>query len=97
MKFQEKVLNLLKKIPKGKVTTYKSLAHKLNTKAYRAVGTALNKNPNPIKVPCHRVINSSGQVGKYALGQEKKIQLLKSEGIIIKNNKIVLKTYFHKL
>jgi|SRR3990167_7411910 len=43
--FYEKVYKKLRKVPRGKVTTYKALAHAVNSKAYRAVGTAMNKNP----------------------------------------------------
>jgi len=91
MNFNEKVWNLTKKIPKGKVTTYKILAEKLGTKAYRAVGTALKKNPYAPKVPCHRVINSDGSIGSYKgkRNSKEKIRLLKKEGINIKNNKII--------
>ena len=84
---------LLKKIPKGKVTTYKAIAKKLKTRAYRAVGNAMNKNPIPIKVHCHRVINSNGKLGGYSKDLKKKVFLLKKEGIRIKNNKIDLKKY----
>ena len=93
MTFSEKIYNLLKKVPKGRVTTYKALASLLNTKAYRAVGSALNRNPHAPQVRCHRVINSNGYVGDYALGKKAKINLLKSEGIEITNNKINLKKY----
>ncbi len=86
--FSEKVLNLTNKIPKGKVTTYKIIAKKLNAKAHRAVGNALNKNTKPIKIPCHRVIKSTGEIGGYSRGIKKKAELLKKEGIKIKNNKI---------
>jgi len=95
MKFSNKVYNIVKKIPKGKVSTYKNVAKALNCKAYRAVGTALNKNPYAPKVPCHRVINSNGYVGGFAKGTNAKIRLLKSEGIEIRNNKIDLKKYLH--
>lgn len=89
MEFKEKVLSLVKQIPKGKVTTYKALAKVLRRpRAQRAVGNALNKNPKLIKVPCHRVIRLDGQVGGYKLGQRKKIELLEKEGIIIKNKKV---------
>ena len=91
--FNEKCYSLLKKVPKGKVTTYKELAHVLETKAYRAVGNAMNKNPYAPKVPCHRVINTDGGLGGYAKGLKKKIQLLKSEGIEINDNKIDLKKF----
>lgn len=87
MQFSQKVLALTKQIPKGKITTYKAIARKLNTKAYRAVGQALHNNKNPIIIPCHRVINSNGNLGGYAAGLKNKIKLLKSEGIIIKPKK----------
>ena len=88
MTFSEKVLELTKKVPKGKVTTYKIIAEKLNTHAYRAVGTALHNNKKPIIIPCHRVVNSSGFVGGYGKGIKKKIELLKKENVKIKNKKI---------
>jgi len=44
--FNERCYSALKKVPKGKVTTYKAIAQALNTKAYRAVGNAMNKNPH---------------------------------------------------
>jgi len=89
MTFHEKCYELLKKIPKGKVTSYKEIAHALNTKAYRAVGTAMNKNPNPVEVPCHRVVKTDGSLGGYAYGNIKKIALLKDEGVEVKEGKIV--------
>lgn len=87
MKFADKVYNLTKKIPEGKVTTYKIIANTSGTKAYRAVGSALNKNRNK-NIPCHRVVKSNGFVGGFALGTNKKIKMLKKEGVEIKNNKI---------
>ena len=110
--FYEKCYAVLKKVPKGKVTTYKEIARSLNSKAYRAVGTAMNKNPyayaargwaggSSLKfsdlVPCHRVINSNGELGGFASGLKNKIKILKSEGIEIKKNKIDLNKYFYKL
>ena len=95
MNFNKKVYDLCRKIPKGKVSTYKELAKKINPKAYRAVGNALNKNKSR-EVPCHRVIKSSGKIGGFAKGTKTKIKLLKKEGIIIRNNKIDLKKYLYK-
>ncbi len=89
MKFDEKVWNIMKKIPKGKVTTYKEVAHALNTKAYRAVGNACGRNPYAPAVPCHRVISTSGDIGGFTGNLKDKIKLLESEGIRIKNNKIM--------
>lgn len=92
--FQKKVLELTKKIPKGRVATYGLLAKLLgDAHLSRAVGNALNKNPFPIIIPCHRVVQSNGLVGGFARGIETKIKILKEENIIIKNNRIDLKIY----
>ncbi len=78
--FTEKVYEVVKKIPKGKVLTYKEIAKKAgNEKASRAVGNILNKNFNP-DIPCHRVIRSDGKLGGYNKGVEKKKEILKKEG-----------------
>ena len=87
--FNEKCYSLLMQVPKGKITTYKSLAEALGTKAYRAVGNAMNKNPYAPVVPCHRVVDSKGHLHGYAHGLKKKAELLGKEGIKIKDNKIV--------
>lgn len=86
--FSESCYALLHQIPRGKVTTYKLIAEALNTKAWRAVGTALSKNPNLITTPCHRVVRSDGKMGGYALGIAKKISLLESEGIELSHGKV---------
>ena len=96
MNFNQKCYELLSQIPKGKISTYKQIANILNTKAYRAVGNAMAKIPNPIIVPCHRVIKSDGHIGGYALGIKKKISLLKNEGVIIKKGEIIdFEKYIH--
>lgn len=81
--FQEKVFQVVKKIPLGEFLTYKAVA-KLAGKprAWRAVGNILNKNKDP-KIPCHRVIKSNGKIGGYKYGIKKKIALLKKEGLKI--------------
>jgi len=93
--FYNKVYKVCKKVPKGKVTTYGAIAKKLKSKAYRAVGRAMNKNPNGLlsckgknMVPCHRVVASNGHLHGFAHGLKKKAELLKKEGIEIKNNRI---------
>ena len=86
-KFQIKVWNYLKKIPKGKVKTYLEVAKAIgNPKAFRAVANAVGKNPYPPKIPCHRVIRSNGSLGGYSGkgGIRKKKRLLKSENVIIR-------------
>jgi O-6-methylguanine DNA methyltransferase len=78
--FSQKVYEIVKKIPKGKVLTYKEVAKRAgNAKASRAVGNILNKNHDP-KIPCHRVIRSDGKLGGYNLGAKKKKEILKKEG-----------------
>jgi len=76
------VYDLLLKIPAGKISTYGDLAKALgNPLASRQVGRILGRNPNPIKVPCHRVVMSDGKVGGYFYGSDKKKELLEKEGI----------------
>lgn len=79
--FREKVIAAVRKIPKGKTLTYKEVATKAgNPKAARAVGAVMRTNYDP-KVPCHRVIHSSGSLGHYNRGGEKrKREILLSEG-----------------
>ena len=96
MTFNSRCYTLLKKVPRGKVTTYKALAQALNTKAYRAVGNAMNKNPYAPEVPCHRVIGSDGSMTGFALGISNKVKMLKAEGVEVKNNKVDLKKYSYK-
>ena len=62
MTFEEKCYDLISQIPAGSISTYKEVAKALNTKAYRAVGSAMAKNPNPIIVPCHRIVGSTGKL-----------------------------------
>ena len=76
------VYDLLLKIPAGKVSTYGDLAKALgNPLASRQVGRILCRNPNPTKVPCHRVVMSDGKVGGYLYGSNRKRELLEEEGI----------------
>lgn len=82
MTFKEKVLNIVKKIPKGKVLSYKEVAKKAGSpKAFRAVGSILSKNYDS-SIPCHRVIKSDGALGKYNRGDSNKKKLLKQEGYL---------------
>ena|SRR3989338_450646 len=94
--FNEKIYSLLRKVPKGKVTTYKALAEALDTKAYRAVGQAMRCNPYAPKVPCHRVVASDGTIGGFSGTKElhstelrKKIRMLRKEGVRVSGNKVV--------
>ena len=91
--FSKKIYNQLKKVPKGKVTTYKELAQSLGSKAYQAVGTAMKNNPDAPHVPCHRVVSANGSIGgfkghKTGRAIDEKIVLLRSEGIEVEGGKI---------
>jgi methylated-DNA-[protein]-cysteine S-methyltransferase len=79
--FQRLVLDELVHVPFGRVETYGGLAARLGRpRAARAVGGALNRNPVPIVVPCHRVVGSTGSLVGYGGGLERKERLLALEG-----------------
>ena len=85
-KFQLKVWNYLKTIPKGTVKTYKQVAIAIKSpKSARAVANACGKNPYAPKIPCHRVIRSDGGLGGYSGrgGIKTKLRLLRSEKVDI--------------
>jgi methylated-DNA-[protein]-cysteine S-methyltransferase len=82
--FHEEVLRELALVPYGRTTTYGELAQKVGRpRAARAVGTAMNRNPIPIVLPCHRVVGSNGSLTGYAGGLDRKLQLLQLEGAIL--------------
>ena len=81
--FTEKVLNIVRKIPKGKTLSYKEVAEKAGSPgAFRAVGSILKQNYDP-KIPCHRVIKSNGKTGEYNRGKENKVIILRKEGALV--------------
>ncbi len=96
MTFAEEVYSLCRKVPAGKVTTYKEISLALGNKSYRAIGKALNRNHSCL-IPCHRVICSDGKVGGFNRGWENKIQLLCSEGVQVAGGKVKLEKYFFDL
>jgi len=78
--FQKSVWHILEKIPYGETYTYLDVAKKLNNpKAVRAVGSACNRNPLWLIVPCHRVIGTSGKLVGYAWGINVKEEILQIE------------------
>lgn len=90
--FDNQVYRIVKSIPKGRVQSYKWVARKIGRpKAYRAVGNALNKNPWPIIVPCHRVVKSDGSLGGFAKGTGAKLKLLTAEGLTLKKIRDIIK------
>jgi methylated-DNA-[protein]-cysteine S-methyltransferase len=77
---------LLSKIPSGKVSTYGDIAKALgHPKAARAIGRIIANNPNPISIPCHRVVKSNGEIGGFAYGKRRKREILEKEGIKFQN------------
>lgn len=78
--FEKDVWDALHEIPFGETRTYKWIAERIGRPgASRAVGQALSKNPIPIVVPCHRVIESDGSIGGYSSGVKNKVRLLEME------------------
>ncbi len=86
----QKIYQLAKKIPAGKVTTYGEIAAALKKpRMSRFVGTVLNKNTDE-SIPCHRVVKQNGEIGGYNKGTIKKIAILKREGVIVENGRVDL-------
>ncbi len=89
MKDAEKVYALLKKIPRGKVATYKGIALALGMHP-RAVAAALRMNKDPFHIPCYKVVHADGRLGGYSCegGIILKERLLKKEGVLIKAGRV---------
>jgi methylated-DNA-[protein]-cysteine S-methyltransferase len=78
--FQQLVLEELARVPYGETATYGGLANRIGRpRAARAVGGALNRNPIPIVLPCHRVVGATGSLVGYAGGLDRKRALLALE------------------
>lgn len=92
----EKVYELVRKIPKGKVTTYGIIGKKLHMSP-RVVGQALHANPYEGDVPCHRVVNREGRIApNFAFGgKDIQRKLLESEGVEFKDNLHADLTHLH--
>jgi O-6-methylguanine DNA methyltransferase len=93
MTFKQKVYELTKKIPKGKVATYGQLATLAgHPKAARAVGAFMRANPDAPRTPCHRVVASDGSLTGYSAGNgiPTKKKMLIEEGVCFERNKVNL-------
>jgi len=78
-----RILEIVKNIPYGKVHTYSEIGEIIGKSGYaRVVGNAMRINPCPIVIPCHRVIGKNG-LGGYGFGIQKKLLLLKLEGVVV--------------
>lgn len=93
----ERIYEVVKSIPKGKVATYGQVALLAgNPRWARVVGYALHNNPSPSTIPCHRVVNREGRVAlNYAFGSgEVQRQLLEAEGVVFEpDGRVDLKKY----
>lgn len=92
----KRIYEAVKKIPKGKVATYSQVAKMAgNERMSRAVGNALHKNPEPIIIPCHRVVDAKGRLaGAFAFGGEMvQQQLLEQEGVVVVDGRVDLNVY----
>ncbi len=79
--FYKKALNAVNQVPYGKTASYKDIAVQAgNPKAVRAAGSANASNPIPIVIPCHRILNTSGDLGGYGGNLQRKAYLLELEG-----------------
>jgi methylated-DNA-[protein]-cysteine S-methyltransferase len=82
--FTREVLTATAGVPFGKLDTYRGIAAQIGKpSATRAVGNALNRNPIPVIVPCHRIIRSDGSAGGYGGGLDIKFRLLALEGVML--------------
>lgn len=84
--FEKRVYEALRRVPRGKVTTYGALAKAVGCKSARAIGGAMRRNPFAPEVPCHRVLNAKLELNGYqgqtkGAGLKRKRQLLESEGV----------------
>ena len=92
----ERIYEAVRKIPRGKVATYGQIAQMAgNRKMARAVGNALNRNPDHDLIPCHRIVNAKGELsGAFAFGGAvAQAALLEAEGIEVIDGKVDLQRY----
>lgn len=98
--FENRVYEIVSRIPKGKISTYGEIAKQLGIRSARAVGQALRRNPYAPKVPCHRVLRADGSVGGF-YGETsgdmiaKKYQMLAEEGILFVGNRVDFLLFLH--
>ncbi|MDE7158470.1 MAG: MGMT family protein [Clostridiales bacterium] len=96
MTFDQKVYEYLKTVPKGKVVTYGMIAAAIGSpRAARQVGNALHRNPQPVVIPCHRVVNREGRLAPaFAFGGiEKQAELLRNEGVEVEDGYVDIQKY----
>jgi O-6-methylguanine DNA methyltransferase len=96
LNYFELVYEVVRQVPRGRVTTYSAIAKYLgNPRAARAVGWAMRACSDP-RIPCQRVIKADGHVSGWSSpsGLEEKIALLKRDGVVVKREIVDLKRYY---
>ena len=99
MTFDQSVYEYVKSVPRGKVTTYGMIARAIgHPRAARQVGNALHRNPTPVVVPCHRVVNREGRLApEFAFGGiEMQASLLRGEGVEVEGGFVDLEKYLFR-
>lgn len=92
----ERIYEIVCEIPHGKVATYGQIAELAgNKRLSRVVGYALHVNPDPKRIPCHRVVNRLGEVSQaFAFGGgNRQVELLQGEGVAFRDGRVILETY----
>ena len=96
MTFDQSVYEYVKSVPRGKVVTYGMIARAIGRpRASRLVGNALHRNPTPVVVPCHRVVNREGRLAPaFAFGgSDMQTRLLRAEGVEVESGYVDLNKY----
>ena len=98
MTFFESVYQIVKTVPKGKVTTYGDIAKAIGSpRSAKFVGFALHQNPDPEQIPCYKVVNRDGRLAKSFVfgGEDVQKALLESDGIEVIDGRVDLEKYRH--
>lgn len=90
-----KAILLLKKIPKGKVVTYKEMARACETSP-RAIGRIMANNTDPVNYPCYKVVSSAGELTGYSAkgGLKTKQKLLQADGVEFVRGRVAKKHFY---
>lgn len=93
----ERIYEVVKRIPKGKVSTYGAVASIVGIRNPRVVGYALHSNPEPYIIPCHRIVNRKGELAKAFVfgGIQVQEQLLREEGVEVVDGVVNMDKYFY--
>jgi methylated-DNA-protein-cysteine methyltransferase related protein len=95
MNSKDVIFEIVAQIPEGKVATYGQIAKLAGIKSARIVGNALHTNDDPVRIPCHRVVNRVGRLAPaYAFGgPDEQAARLRKEGVEVQKNHVDLAVY----